>query len=163
MVDTIRKEISKVDGVRALHMLRSRRSGGDALVDLHVQVDPCISVSEGHQIGDTVRRRLMDRVDEVTDVTVHIDPEDDEQESLSDKLPLRRDLIGALQRQWADIEDVDAENITLHYLRGKLSIDLELPLSVLETVPDTRELIDKIEQAAKELPEVDSVQVSFRA
>jgi len=58
---------------------------------------------------------------------------------------------------------VDAENITLHYLRGKLSIDLELPLSVLETVPDTRELIDKIEQAAKELPEVDSVQVSFRA
>ena len=163
VVDTIRKEISKVDGVRALHMLRSRRSGGDALVDLHVQVDPCISVSEGHQIGDTVRRRLMDRVDEVTDVTVHIDPEDDEQESLSDKLPLRRDLIGALQRQWADIEDVDAENITLHYLRGKLSIDLELPLSVLETVPDTRELIDKIEQAAKELPEVDSVQVSFRA
>ena len=163
VVDAIRKEISKVDGVRALHMLRSRRSGGDALVDLHVQVDPCISVSEGHQIGDTVRRRLMDRVDEVTDVTVHIDPEDDEQESLSDKLPLRRDLIGALQRQWADIEDVDAENITLHYLRGKLSIDLELPLSVLETVPDTRELIDKIEQAAKELPEVDSVQVSFRA
>jgi cation diffusion facilitator family transporter len=163
VVDAIRKEISKVDGVRALHMLRSRRSGGDALVDLHVQVDPCISVSEGHQIGDTVRRRLMERVDEVTDVTVHIDPEDDEQESLSDKLPLRRDLIGALQRQWADIEDVDAENITLHYLRGKLSIDLELPLSVLETVPDTRELIDKIEQAAKELPEVDSVQVSFRA
>ena len=163
VVDAIRKEISKVDGVRALHMLRSRRSGADALVDLHVQVDPCISVSEGHQIGDTVRRRLMDRVDEVTDVTVHIDPEDDEQESLSDKLPLRRDLIGALQRQWADIEDVDAEHITLHYLRGKLSIDLELPLSVLETVPDTRELIDKIEQAAKELPEVDSVQVSFRA
>ena len=163
VVDAIRKEISKVDGVRALHMLRSRRSGADALVDLHVQVDPCISVSEGHQIGDTVRRRLMDRVDEVTDVTVHIDPEDDEQESLSDKLPLRRDLIGALQRQWADIEDVDAENITLHYLRGKLSIDLELPLSVLETVPDTQALIDKIEQAAKELPEVDSVQVSFRA
>ena len=163
VVNAIRKEISKVDGVRALHMLRSRRSGGDALVDLHVQVDPCISVSEGHQIGDTVRRRLMDRVEEVTDVTVHIDPEDDEQESLSDKLPLRQDLIGALQRQWADIEDVDAENITLHYLRGKLSIDLELPLSVLETVPDTRALIDKIEQAAKELPEVDSVQVSFRA
>jgi len=87
VVDAIRKEISRVEGVRALHMLRSRRSGGDALVDLHVQVDPCISVSEGHQIGDTVRRRLLKQIDEVTDVTVHIDPEDDEQESLSDKLP----------------------------------------------------------------------------
>ena len=163
VVDAIRKEISKVEGVRALHMLRSRRSGGDALVDLHVQVDPCISVSEGHQIGDTVRRRLLKRIDEVTDVTVHIDPEDDERESLSDKLPLRGDLVRELQRKWADIEGVDAEHITLHYLRGKLRIDLELPLAVLETVPDTRGLIDKIERAAKELPEVDSVNVSFRA
>ena len=163
VVDAIRKEIFEVEGVRALHMLRSRRSGGDALVDLHVQVDPCISVSEGHQIGDTVRRRLLKRIDEVTDVTVHIDPEDDERESLSDKLPLRGDLVRELQRKWADIEGVDAEHITLHYLRGKLRIDLELPLAVLETVPDTRGLIDKIERAAKELPEVDSVNVSFRA
>ena len=163
VVDAIRKEISKVEGVRALHMLRSRRSGGDALVDLHVQVDPCISVSEGHQIGDTVRRRLLKRIDEVTDVTVHIDPEDDERESLSDKLPLRGDLLRELQRKWTDIEGVDAEHITLHYLRGKLRIDLELPLAVLEAVPDTRGLIDKIERAAKELPEVDSVNVSFRA
>ena len=163
VVDAIRKEIFEVEGVRALHMLRSRRSGGDALVDLHVQVDPCISVSEGHQIGDTVRRRLLKRIDEVTDVTVHIDPEDDERESLSDKLPLRGDLLRELQRKWTDIEGVDAEHITLHYLRGKLRIDLELPLAVLETVPDTRGLIDKIERAAKELPEVDSVNVSFRA
>jgi len=163
VVNAIRKEIFEVDGVRALHMLRTRRSGGDALIDLHVQVDPCISVSEGHQIGDTVRRRLLKQITEVTDVTVHIDPEDDERESLSDQLPLRADLLRELQRKWSGIEGVVAEHITLHYLCGKLRVDLELPLSVLETCSDTRELIDKIEQAAKELPEVGSVNVSFRA
>ena len=163
VVDAIRREIASVDGVRALHMLRTRRSGGDALIDLHVQVDPCISVSEGHQIGDTVRRRLMEGIEEVTDVTVHIDPENDERESLSDKLPLRSDVIRRLQQQWADIEGLDAEHITLHYLCGKLSIDLELPLAVLESVADSRGLIDKIERSAKELPEVDSVKVCFRA
>jgi hypothetical protein len=162
VVETIRKEIIGVDGVRALHMLRSRRSGGDALVDLHVQVDPRISVSEGHQIGDTVRRRLLERIDEVTDVTVHIDPEDDEQGSACDQLPLRSDLIEKLQRQWADLEVVDAEQVTLHYLRGKLQIDLVLPLAVLDKHPDTRSLILSIEKAAKALPEVDSVVVSFR-
>jgi cation diffusion facilitator family transporter len=162
VVENIRKEILEVDGVRALHMLRSRRSGGDALVDLHVQVDPRISVSEGHQIGDTVRRRLLERVDEVTDVTVHIDPEDDELESPCDRLPLRGDLIEKLQRQWADLEAVDAEQVTLHYLRGKLQIDLTLPLAVLDAHPDIRTLILNIERAAKELPEVDSVRVSFR-
>ena len=58
VTEEIRSEVFNIDGVRALHMLRSRRSGGDALVDLHIQVDPRISVSEGHQIGDTVRRQL---------------------------------------------------------------------------------------------------------
>ncbi|HHJ15481.1 MAG TPA: cation transporter [Gammaproteobacteria bacterium] len=162
VVEAIRKEIVNVDGVRALHMLRSRRSGGDALVDLHVQVDPCISVSEGHQIGDTVRRRLLQRIDEVTDVTVHIDPEDDEQESLSDKLPLRGDLVAELQRLWADIDHVDAQDITLHYLCGKLQIDLTLPLAVLDKYPEPRKLVEKIQQAAQQLPEVDAVNVCFR-
>ena len=58
---------------------------------------------------------------------------------------------------------MDAEHITLHYLRGKLRVDVELPLSVLETHSDSRGLIDKIERAAKELPEVGAVNVSFRA
>ena len=162
VVEAIRKEIFDVDGVRALHMLRSRRSGGDALVDLHVQVDPRISVSEGHQIGDTVRRRLLERIEAVTDVTVHIDPEDDELSSPCDHLPLRNDLIKELQRLWADIEGVDAGDVTLHYLYGKLQIDLSLPLAVLDKHPDTRSLILAIERAAKALPEVGSVRVSFR-
>jgi len=161
VVEEIRKEIFDVDGVRALHMLRSRRSGGDALVDLHVQVDPRISVSEGHQIGDTVRRRLLEHIKEVTDVTVHIDPEDDELGSPCDHLPLRSDLIERLQQQWAGIEGVDARKVTLHYLGGKLQIELALPFSVLDSHPDTKELVTNIEEAAKRLPEVDSVRISF--
>ena len=160
--EEIRKEVFEVDGVRALHMLRSRRSGGDALVDLHIQVDPRVSVSEGHQIGDTVRRRLLQRVEEVTDVTVHIDPEDDEMESPCHQLPLRSSLVEELQKQWADLVEVEADQVTLHYLRGQLQIDLLLPLSVFERHPDPKRLILEIERAAKRLPEVGSVMVSFR-
>jgi hypothetical protein len=70
-------------------------------------------------------------------------------------------MIKKLQRQWAALEGVDAEQVTLHYLRGKLQIDLALPLAVLDKHPDTRALILKIEKAAKQLPEVDSILVSF--
>jgi cation diffusion facilitator family transporter len=163
VTEAIRREVFNVDGVRALHMLRSRRSGSDALVDLHLQVDPRISVSEGHQIGDTVRRQLLDRVEEVTDVTVHVDPEDDEQESPCDRLPLRSKVINKLKQHWAeaDLDDVAAGHITLHYLGGKLQIDLLLPLSVLDEHADAKAFIRGIEQAAKTLPEVGSVRVSF--
>ncbi len=160
-VELMRKEIFAIDGVRALHMLRSRSSGGHAFVDVHIQVDPRVSVSEGHQIGDSVRRRLLERIEEVTDVTVHIDPEDDELESPCDQLPLRSDLVERLERQWADLEGVDASHVTLHYLRGQLQIDLLLPHSVLEGCPDPEVLIDKIQRAAEQLPEIASVRVSF--
>jgi cation diffusion facilitator family transporter len=165
VTDAIRKEVFNVDGVRALHMLRSRRSGGDALVDLHLQVDPRISVSEGHQIGDTVRRHLLDRVEEVTDVTVHIDPEDDEQESPCDQLPLRSKVIKRLKHHWAvaGLGGVANSQITLHYLGGRLQIDLCLPLSVLDQHRDAKAFIGQIELAAKRVPEVDSVRVSFHA
>jgi len=145
-------------------MLRSRRSGGDALVDLHLQVDPRISVSEGHQIGDTVRRHLLERIEEVTDVTVHIDPEDDERESPCDQLPLRGTVIDRLKQYWAEagIDNIDNSQITLHYLGGRLQIDLFLALSVLDKHGDARAFIRDIERAAKKVPEVNSVRVSFR-
>ena len=161
VTDAIRREVFNIDGVRALHMLRSRRSGSDALVDLHIQVDPRISVSEGHQIGDTVRRQLLERIEEVTDVTVHIDPEDDEQKSPCDKLPLRGDLIEALKERWEHLDGIHADQVTLHYLDGKLQVELGLPLSMLERNPDPKTLVANIEAAAKELPEIDSVRVSF--
>jgi len=163
VTESIRREVFNVDGVRALHMLRSRRSGGDALVDLHIQVDPHISVSEGHQIGDTVRRHLLKHIEEVTDVTVHIDPEDDETNSPCDQLPLRGDPVSKLQALWSDVEGIDPEQITLHYLDGKLQIDLRLPLSVIDHHKDAQILVSDIENAAKTLPEVNTVRVSFHA
>ncbi len=163
LVESIRRAITGVNGVRALHMLRTRRSGGQALADVHLQVDPRISVSEGHQIGDTVRRLLLSRFDEVTDVTVHIDPEDDEKESPCDHLPLRDELIDRLGEQWAGVARIDGKDITLHYLGGKLQVDVTLPFSALEQYDDPAQLVQNIERAAKSLPEVDGVQVCFRA
>jgi len=74
----IRRTIQEVDGVQGLHSLRTRRVGADALVDVHILVEPHISVSEGHQIGEAVRIRLLQGHEEINDVLVHIDPEDDE-------------------------------------------------------------------------------------
>ena len=45
----IENMIRDVDGVKTLHMLRTRMMGSEALVDVHIQVEPKLSVSEGHQ------------------------------------------------------------------------------------------------------------------
>ncbi len=133
----IKNIIQATDGVETLHMLRSRLMGADALVDVHIQVAGNLSVSEGHYISATVSQRLISEIDEIREVMVHIDPEDDEVSPLSSNLPNRTELLACLKQSWAGIPANDSiEHIVLHYINGQLSIDLYLPLSLLQNLGD---------------------------
>jgi cation diffusion facilitator family transporter len=144
-VEQIRHSILAVDGVRSMHMLRTRRMGSDGLVDVHIQVGPNISVSEGHRISDTVRAQIMRDVEAVTDVMVHIDPEDDEQAAPSTGLPLRNEVLTLLEQRWAGCEAAKyIEETVLHYLDGKIHVEVLLPL-------DRMGDIDQAQATAQEL------------
>ena len=121
--------IMAVDGVGSVHLLRTRTHGAEASADVHVQVSPHLSVSEGHMISQAVEDRLIQGVEAITDVTVHIDPEDDEDAPTCRGLPLRGEAVAALQDVWQDL-DGDSE-IRLHYLSGRIEVELILPLSHL--------------------------------
>jgi cation diffusion facilitator family transporter len=127
-VELIRREVLSVGGVRELHMLRTRQMGGEALVDVHVIVDPRLSVSEGHYIGEKVRRRLIKEVEEVADVMVHVDPEDDEKMAPSLNLPNRAWVEEQLQQRWQGLKIAsNIARLNLHYLNGKIEVELCLP------------------------------------
>lgn len=161
-LSAIRAHILKVKGVRSLHMLRSRKSAGDAFIDVHIQVDPRLSVSEGHQIGETVRRRLLDSIDIVSDVTVHIDPENDESGSSSDNLPYREKVIEELKRCWPQLPGSSLDDVTLHYLSGEIYLELDLPIEILRNTDEARQLVNELKQAARALSYVSDIQVRFK-
>lgn len=85
-----------VPGVVSVHALRSRHMGNEYFIDVHIQVGNYISVSEGHQISDWVMRRLMNDFPRLGDITLHIDPEDDETPVKRPLAPLRPDILAAL-------------------------------------------------------------------
>ena len=127
-VEAIRRSIIATDGVVDLHMLRTRLMGGRALVDVHLQVNGNISVSEGHQISENVRNRLIDEFESVDEVMVHIDPEDDERHEVNIDLPMREEMTSRINTAIATVKDSPvAEKITLHYLKGNINIDLIFP------------------------------------
>ncbi len=135
-VEAIRRAILAVDGVKALHILRTRRMAGKALVDVHIQVDPHISVSEGHYVSEAVHDKVTKEIEDVADVMVHIDPEDDEAAPLNRHLPSRHALQARLEQAWQGVEAAaDIKEIKLHYLDGRIEVDLILPLSVLGEDP----------------------------
>lgn len=128
-IEKIRNVILAHEDVLHLHMLRSRKMGHYALVDVHIEVAPRLSVSEGHHISEKVEKALIDRFDEINDVTVHIDPENDETVAASVDLPLRSELIDELSRQWSSIPELaSVDDITLHYLDGSISVEACIPL-----------------------------------
>jgi cation diffusion facilitator family transporter len=70
----IRDIALKNDGVLQVHDIRTRFISSSIQVDLHIVVDGLITVREGHDIADDVKARIMDRIPEVLDVIVHVDP-----------------------------------------------------------------------------------------
>lgn len=126
----VKEIIHSVDGVDAIHMLRTRSIGGGVTVDVHVLVEPWLSVTEGHMISQTVMDRLLSEVNEISDVTVHVDPEDDEEGAPTRDLPLRQQAIEKLNHCWSSISEAQKiERTILHYQEGKIDIDLYFPLS----------------------------------
>lgn len=163
-VKAIKKSILDVDGVTTLHILRTRQVGADALVDVHIQVEPYISVSEAHYISETVRSKLIDEIEEVIDVMVHIDPEDDEHAPHYDKLPLRQEMLKKMESAWKDVEEAASiDCVTMHYLQGKIEIELLLPLAILHNAqPDAEVAVKRhFVEALKDIEEIQKVSIRF--
>lgn len=128
-VREIQGTIMEVPGVKDAHMLRTRRHGSDVVADVHVQVAPMISVSEGHRIADAVFSTVTGQHEEINDITVHVDPENDEEHARSSALPLRPTLVEALREAWADAPELDAvEDLSLHYLNGRVHVAVTVRL-----------------------------------
>lgn len=117
--------IHSIPGVDSIHQLRTRLHGGNIFVDTHIIVNPFISVSEGHHIGEKLHWQLMKKFPRIADVTVHIDPENDETKKPSLHLPSRDELIPQLQNIWKDLPGFkQIESIRVHYLDGKIYVEV---------------------------------------
>jgi len=160
--DAIRSVIHGVSGVRALHLLRTRRMGGQAYVDVHILVDPKLSVSEGHHISEVVRQRLIDQIAPVTDVMVHIDTEDDEAGDVDSGLPLRAEMEKRLKRYFSDIPQASLIEQTLfHYSKDHVDVELRLPLSAVSTTDDARRLSRRFAEVANRDNDIGKIEVYF--
>ncbi|MDT8357757.1 MAG: cation diffusion facilitator family transporter [Methanomicrobiaceae archaeon] len=72
--DEIEAIIRETEGVIGYHQFRCRGKPRELFADIHITVNPTLSVVEGHQIGDSVRDRILEQVTEIRDIVVHVDP-----------------------------------------------------------------------------------------
>lgn len=68
--------VMRIEGVSNAHKIRTRGTEDEVYVDLHVLVDPAMTVLKAHEVADAVEAALQTNFDSVRDVVVHIEPDD---------------------------------------------------------------------------------------
>ncbi len=158
----IREAAKKIEGVTDIHDLRTRRMGSDVFVDGHVLVDSKISVSEGHRIGDAVFYSLKTGFENITDITIHVDSEDDAAYQRSSHLPLRSEITAQLRESWQDIHGADSiERIVLHYIDGRIQIEAWIALSEFESLEQAKDTAEKLRASCAQDEQIENLEVLF--
>lgn len=74
IIDEIRAQCTKIEGVIATEKCKVRKMGMHYIVDLHVIVQKDLNVFEGHQIAHNVKDTLMNDIPDIADILIHIEP-----------------------------------------------------------------------------------------
>lgn len=70
----IEDTIKSVPGVISYHKLRTRRNGRSYIIDVDIQVDPDITVTQGHSIAGATTSALKELLGDYVITSVHIEP-----------------------------------------------------------------------------------------
>lgn len=81
MIERVRAAALQVPGVLGVEKSYARKTGFRYHVDLHIQVDPDLTVATSHVISGRVRARVRDQLGWVADVLVHVEPAADHNKS----------------------------------------------------------------------------------
>ncbi|MFA9460391.1 cation diffusion facilitator family transporter [Thiohalorhabdus sp. Cl-TMA] len=159
-VEQIRRLMLRVEGVKSVHNLKTRRMGPEVLVDVHVQVPGTVSVSEGHQIAERVRKHVIQQHPEVSEVLVHVDPENDEQGA--PLLPNRDQIMAEVRRRIeARAHPLAIRDHTVHYLDGRVTLELAVEVDPNRTLAEAYEIAERLRREICAETEVHEVQVTL--
>jgi cation diffusion facilitator family transporter len=117
--DRVATVVRQIPGVQSYHRIRSRGLEDDVHLDLHVRVAPDLPLAEAHSIAHQVQSKIVDTIDGVRDVVVHVEPQPGG--------PHRQhgDLLDAV-REVAHELGFSVHRVGAHEIAGQYFLDLHL-------------------------------------
>jgi cation diffusion facilitator family transporter len=74
LVQRIEEVVCSIRGVREVHNIRLHFFGPYAEVDMHVVMDPSMTIEKSHVIADEIIRKTKGQITQIEFVTVHVEP-----------------------------------------------------------------------------------------
>jgi len=151
--------LREIPEVLHFHDLRTRVIGGEFLIDVHILVDPEMTVTEGHRVAETARRNLINAIHNIQDVLVHVDGEhDSEVETIypvtrKELVEIARPLISELAGNILQPE------IRVHHIKGKNLVDVFIKIDSNQSMEDSRALVANVKSKLETAPQIDQARV----
>ncbi|MGQ4005500.1 cation diffusion facilitator family transporter [Francisellaceae bacterium CB300] len=127
---SIKDIIANTEGVEDFHYLRTRKMAGKIILDVHVLVDKYSTASEGHYVAEIVKSNIYHNVENIKDITVHIDVTNHEDGviKLENFEPSRKDIYQAILDFLAEY-NLDKsllldKKMAIYYFENIIQVDL---------------------------------------
>lgn len=160
LLPALKQALNQIEGVEKYHDLRSRRMGSSVLVDLHVQVDARLSVSAAHQIGERVRMVLLEQNPQVNEVLVHIDAEEDIDESHPALMRPQTEIETDIRQNLQHIPEIKGiSHILCHFLQERLSVQIEIVVDPRLRVFEVQNIARKARLRVEKIDDVDTADI----
>jgi len=76
-IEKIEMVLTKEKNISSWHALRTRKMGAELCVDVHVLVDPALSVQESHDISMKIEEDIEKELSRPVNILVHVEPNDE--------------------------------------------------------------------------------------
>ena len=152
-VEALEKTARSIEGVINVHHVRTRLMGGQSLLEMHLQVAPHTTASEGHYIGDNVCNALKEEFDDISYIIYHIDTYDDEKliENGLPRLQSRKEIKNlvdsSLETNFGLIPDYQ---MMLFYAPSSLEVEIKLTSSGLSAIEEKKINLSSVQQHLEE-------------
>jgi cation diffusion facilitator family transporter len=74
-IENIKEVINSDSSIRQWHKLRTRMVGREVFLDLHILVDPDLTITAAHEITERLEKTLDEKITRPINITVHIEPD----------------------------------------------------------------------------------------
>lgn len=142
------EKLATVEDVREVHEIATVYASGKLYITLHAYVDPKLSVEEAHEIAEKIENRMHAGIEQLENVTVHVEPYGAEVRAAEiDENKLKK----IIQKVAAGVEqNLYVKRILTYAAEGKRYINLDCCFTKQVSITEAHEIASRIEGEIRE-------------
>jgi cation diffusion facilitator family transporter len=149
---------SKSKGIRHVHNIAIQRVNGELALDIHVEVDPELTVGDAHELVTDFENKVKSQLG-FKQIYTHIETHEAElnvKEDVTQDYPNLVKRVKEIVRRYPKI--VDCHEISIRTIENKISVSMHCLIAADEPMAKAHELVTDLEKTLKdELMGLDSV------